>query len=172
GFLEILDHLGADAMQIRRAQRDGDAAVPGTGEIEQVADDVLDAVDAASGAVRASLHRLRIGGIPQQPADGEVDHAEGVADVVAHDFDDPVLELLCGGELPLLVLFPIPLRPATVVDVDAASDETLECAALAVERRPAIEDPAVDAVVATQPVLHLEAFALLEAIQISRDTPL
>src|SRR5215471_548947 len=71
-----------------------------------------------------------------------------------------------------MVLLSLRLRAASVVDVDTAADESPESAVGVEEWRPAIENPSIHAVVTPKPILHLEAFACLKAIEIEVDTAL
>jgi hypothetical protein len=102
-------------------------------------------------------------------AGGKQDRAERVADVVADDRQNPLLEVLCEGELFLIVLLLRFVRPASLVNVDTAANIARKASRIICERNAAIEDPAVDAVVPAKPVLHFERLAPVEVIEIVPD---
>ena len=107
----------------------------------------------------------RIGnGLKQSP--GELDRAERIADVVAHDGEDPLFEIASQCKLVLVVLLQRFLGLASLVDVHAAADKARECPGLVREGHATVENPTVHAVVTAQPVLHLERLAPVEVIEV------
>jgi hypothetical protein len=61
------------------------------------------------------------------------------------------------------------LSPTAIVNVDTAADETRERSKVVCKGNASIEDPAIHAVVAAQPVLHLERFAAVKMIEVMRN---
>jgi len=103
-----------------------------------------------------------------QPARREQNRTERIADVVADDRENPLLEVAGERELFLTVPLVTLLGSAPLVDIDAAADETREGSAIVGEWNTAIEDPAVGPVVAPQAVLHFERFTAPEVIEVIR----
>src|SRR5262245_65897224 len=103
-----------------------------------------------------------------RPARGEQDRAKRIADVVADDRKNPLLEVLRKGQLFLIVLLLRFMRPAPLVDVDAAANEARKGSAVVREGNTAIEKPAVNAVVPAQPIRHFKRLAPFEMVEIVR----
>ena len=111
-----------------------------------------------------------VGGV-LKPARGEHNCAQRVANIVTDDRENPLFEVAREGELLLIVLLLRVLRPAPLVDVHTAADESREAPGVVRERNAAIEDPPIHAVVTAKAVLHFERFAAVEVVEIVRDTP-
>src|SRR4051812_25997887 len=164
--VELVEDLAADRAQIGASGGEGNAgALPLAGEVQQIAHDVRDPLRSAQHALGGALHDGGFGRL-QERRRGARDGVQRIADVVADDGDDPLLEIAGRGELLLTSAVAGFLGPAPVVDVHAASDEAREVARLVVEGSAAIEDPPVFAVVAAEPVFHLERLATMEMIQV------
>ena len=94
-------------------------------------------------AVNAAFHHLdvlprgtiRIGDV-LKPTRGEQDRAEGIPDVVAHDRQNPLFEVAGQGELLLGAVSLCVLRPAALVDVYTAPDESGEVALFVLKGTP------------------------------------
>ena len=87
---------------------------------------MLNAVDAAFDHLGVLLrarcpHRQR-----PEPARGEQDRAQRIPNVVADNRENPLLEVVGESELLLAALLLHILRPATLVDIDTAADESRE----------------------------------------------
>src|SRR4051812_8284083 len=91
---------------------------------------------------------------------------------MTHDRENPLLEVAGERELLLVFLLLRFLRLASLVDVDAAADETRKGASFVGVGNTAIEDPAVHAVVPPEAVFHFERLAPVEVIEVVRYAPL
>src|SRR3954454_23177276 len=107
-----------------------------------------------------------------QPVRGEQNRANRIADVLADNRENPAFEVAGKSQLLLVVLLLRHLGLAAVVDVDAAADESRERPTVVRNRNPAVENPAVLAVVAAKAVFHLERFTAVEMSQVLRNAAL
>jgi hypothetical protein len=92
------------------------------------------------------------------------DRIQRVANVVAHNRQNPLLEVACQCQLLLLVLLRSLRRFASLVHVDAAADEPGKPGALVAARNSPVEDSAEHSVVAPRPILLREWLAAVEMI--------
>src|SRR5262245_32828032 len=161
--LELGDNLPAHGTQIGGFRLNGYACTfTFAREIEKVSDDLLN-------AVHASLHNFSLllfgagrGGKVLKPPRSEQNRAERVADVVADDRQNPLLEVSSQRQLLFIVMLQRSLRLASVLDVDAAANESGESAGAVRKGNTTIEDPPVLAIVTAQPVLHFERYTAMK----------
>ena len=170
--LDVVNDLSAQIPQIGGPGLDRNAlAFTFPREIEEVSDDVLNAVDAAFDHLGVLL-RIAAGiGDVLQPARGEQDRAQRIPDVVADNRENPLLKVTGEGQLLLIALLLGILRPAALVDVDTAADESRKVPVVVDERNTAVEYPAIHPVVAAEAIFHFERLAPPEMIQIERHAP-
>jgi hypothetical protein len=120
---ELVDDLTAHGTQIRGLPIDRDACpFAFAREVEEIADDVLDAMHAAFDDVRVLLGRAGRVSDVLKAAGSKQDRAKRIADVVTHDGENPFLEVLSQRQLLLVVSLLRLMRPTTVVDIDTSAD--------------------------------------------------
>lgn len=165
----VVENLSADGPQVGGLRIDWDPRTFAlSSEIEEISDDVLNAVDAAFHHGRVLFRRAAGGGAVLKSAGGEKNRPKRIPDIVADDREDPLFEVPGKRQLLLAVLLRGILRFAALVDVYAASDESHEVPGVIETGSAAIEYPPVHAVATTEAIFHFERFSAVEAIAIVR----
>jgi hypothetical protein len=147
---QLIDDLLAYRAQVGRFGSDSNAgAISLSRQIEEIFDDVLNAVHGAFDDLCLLPDETgRIGDVPQ-PMLSDPDRMKWIADVMADDRENPLLEVARESKLFLVACSLGFLGLTALVDVHTAADEACECIRLIGKRNPTVEDPSVRAVVAT-----------------------
>jgi len=164
---QLIDDLLAHDTQVHRTGLDHDSrAFAHPRQIKQITNDISYPGNSPSDNLRLSLYRaIRIRDMRQSER-GQLDCIEGIANIVPDYRENPSLEVSREAELFLIVLLLSSLGPAPLVNVYAATYVACKSPALILERRSAIEYPAIRPVVASEAIIHLEWLTPVEMVKI------